>query len=162
MNHFWTDVTWKKLGIQYRGGLTHLKRKSIHLMNMQEAHCTCGKHNFLRQRFIINNRELRQLNVVHPRHWTSSLPVELNVICSVAIWETKEGQKHSEIHINSQNSMLAQSESRVSRVPTVCVVSGVNQHVIENTSLRGPGLTDKIVPADSPRLSPGEHSTAER
>lgn len=129
MNHVWTEVNWKNLGIQYWGGLTHLKRKYNHLMNMQGAHCTCGKHSFLRQCFIINNRELRQLNVVHPRHRTSSLPVELNVICSVAIWETKEGQKHLEIHIYPQNIMLAQRESSLSHVPKVCVVSSVNQHV---------------------------------
>lgn len=67
--------------------------KAIHLMNIQRTHCTCGEHNFFRESLIVNDGELWQLNVIHASHWTSTLPVKLNVICGVSIWEAKEKTK---------------------------------------------------------------------
>lgn len=40
---------------------------------------------------MIHDGELRQLDLVHPRHSiVSSSPVELDVICSVTIWHREQ------------------------------------------------------------------------
>lgn len=47
---------------------------------------TCGEDDILGDEFMIHNGELGQFDLVHTRHSiVSSSPVELNVICSVAI-----------------------------------------------------------------------------
>lgn len=47
---------------------------------------TCGKDHVPGEEFVVNDRELRQLDFIYPRHGTvPSPPVELDVICGVAI-----------------------------------------------------------------------------
>lgn len=47
---------------------------------------TCGEDHILRDEFVIHNGELGQFDLVHPRHGVvSSPPVELDVICGVAV-----------------------------------------------------------------------------
>lgn len=47
---------------------------------------TCGKDHVLRDEFVVNDGELRQLDFIDPWHGTvPSPPVELDVICGVAI-----------------------------------------------------------------------------
>lgn len=47
---------------------------------------TCGKDHIPGNQFVVNYRELRELDAHHPGHSTvSSFPVELYVICCVTI-----------------------------------------------------------------------------
>lgn len=56
---------------------------------------TCGEDDILGDELMIHNGELGQFNLVHPRHSiVSSSPVELNVICSVTIWEGTENRNY--------------------------------------------------------------------
>lgn len=52
---------------------------------------TCGEDDILGDELMIHDGELRQLDLVHPRHSiVSSSPVELDVICSVTIWHREQ------------------------------------------------------------------------
>ena len=47
---------------------------------------TCGKHYVSGHQFVVDNGKLRQLDARHPRYSrVASFPVELDVICGVAI-----------------------------------------------------------------------------
>lgn len=59
------------------------------------ASVTCGEHGFLGKRLVVDDGELRQLDVLHSSDgaWiTSSLPVELDVVGGVSIWEKAKEQ----------------------------------------------------------------------
>lgn len=60
--------------------------RRTHLLPHTEL--TCGKHSFSGQSLVVDDGELRQLDVLHPSDGTcitSSLPVELNVISGVSV-----------------------------------------------------------------------------
>lgn len=68
---------------------------------------TCGEHHIPGDKVVVYNGELGQLNPFHSRHSTiSPTPVEVNVICGVAI--CRRVQKHSVCEMQlSQEKMLA-------------------------------------------------------
>lgn len=52
---------------------------------------TCGKHDVSRHQLVVDDGELRQLDPCHPRHGRfTSFPVELDVVCGVAICTGKK------------------------------------------------------------------------
>lgn len=52
---------------------------------------TCGKHDISRHQLVVDDGELRQLDPCHPRHGRfASFPVELDVVCGVAICTGKK------------------------------------------------------------------------
>lgn len=56
---------------------------------------TCGKHDVSGHQLVVDNGELRQFDARHPRYSRlASFPVELDVICGVAICK----KKHTHIH----------------------------------------------------------------
>lgn len=67
-----------------------------HYTSRQSTASTCGKDYVPGDQLVINNGELRQLDPRHPRHGRlASLPVELDVVCGVAICTRR---KHAHTH----------------------------------------------------------------
>lgn len=57
---------------------------------------TCGKHDVPRHQLVVDDGELRQLDPCHPRHGRfASFPVELDVVCGVAICTGKKQKKNT-------------------------------------------------------------------
>lgn len=63
---------------------------------------TCGKDGLFWEGLIVDDGELGQLDVLHSSHRAAvaaALPVELNVVCGVAIWRGLEDSKEKQLRL---------------------------------------------------------------
>lgn len=59
---------------------------------------TCGKDDVSRHQLVVDDGELRQLDPCHPRHGRlASFPVELDVVCGVAICTAEKKHTHTKV-----------------------------------------------------------------